>query len=182
MRKKFWRPQLYSEVKSYVLSCKSCQEYMLFRPVYRFDGCSAISGLFKTLFMDFVGPFPISNSGYQYIFVIVEQLSRFSFIFPCESQTSEIVYKILDKDIFPLISLPEKLVVDGGSCFTSPKFKSFCDSLGVKVEDNIAYQPEWMGTGETVNRVVRYALTKTGKDSFDQLDKFFARDSFWIKM
>jgi hypothetical protein len=46
IRKKFWRPQLYAEVKSYVVSCKSCQEYMFFRPVYRFDGCSVISGLF----------------------------------------------------------------------------------------------------------------------------------------
>jgi hypothetical protein len=78
----------------------------------------------------------------------------------------------LDKDIFPLISLPEKLVVDGGSCLLSPKFKSFFNSLGVEVLDNIAYQPEWLGTVETVNRVVRYALTKTCQDSFNKWDKY----------
>ena len=159
-------------MKDYVISCHSCQEYLLVKPSYKFDGCSLISGLFKCLFLDFLGPFPASKSGFKYILVIVDQLSRFPFLFPCKSQTSEVVVEALDKYVIPLASLPENLMVDGGSCFTSPKFEEYCERLNIKLNINIAYQPEWMGAVETVNRVVRYSLAKTCEQQYDFWDKF----------
>jgi hypothetical protein len=74
---RFWKPELFKEVDNYVKNCVKCQEYSLKRPVYKFDGKSEISGVFSVWYLDYLGPFPLSNNGNVYVCCAINILTGF---------------------------------------------------------------------------------------------------------
>ncbi len=76
IRTRFWRPHLYAEVRHFIFFCSVCQQFQLCRPVYSFDGRSAIFG-FGHWSMDVLGPFPSSTSGMVCLFTAIESLTSY---------------------------------------------------------------------------------------------------------
>ncbi|OMJ15955.1 Gypsy retrotransposon integrase-like protein 1 [Smittium culicis] len=111
-----WRPKLYQEVKEYVISCHQCQKYHLSKPSYRFNGKSAVSGIFTDWKMDFLGPITKSNTGNRYILVAVETFKSYSLAWPTKDLTSETVAEHL-LDLIEVFGIPKSLNTEGGRCF-----------------------------------------------------------------
>jgi RNase H-like domain found in reverse transcriptase/Reverse transcriptase (RNA-dependent DNA polymerase)/Integrase zinc binding domain/Integrase core domain/Zinc knuckle/Aspartyl protease len=169
VRVRMWRPHLYREVEHFVASCHVCQQFSLVRPAYKFDGQSAISGLFHEWCFDFLGPFPTSKEGARYLLVGVERLTGFPVAIPAADQTAFVVQQIW-ADLFALFGRPAAVSVDRGGCFVSGRLEEFCQAKGIRLALLPAYQPEWAGAVERLNRTLRYALAKTLDGDYSNWD------------
>ena len=82
--------------------------------------------------LDFWGPISYLNESKKYVLVATDRFLRWPSAMVTTTNTSDKILKFLDKYITQH-GVPRKIHVDQGSCFTSNKFKSFCNSEGIEL-------------------------------------------------
>jgi hypothetical protein len=112
--------------------------------------------------MDFITGLPPSSwrgSTYDAILVIVEMYTKYVLYLPCtkEIDAPELAELLYDRMI-PLWGMPENLVSDRGSLFTSEFWSTFCWLLAVKRRLSTAYHPQTDGQTERQNQTLEYFL------------------------
>ena len=129
----------------------------------------------ECLQLDFWGPINYLNESKKYVLVATDRFSRWPSAMVTTTNTSDKVLKFLDKYITHH-GVPRKIHVDQGSCFTSNKFKSFCNEEGIE----LMYSPvnDHRGTGSVErkigslkNFVLTYATEKEQKSLESMVDK-----------
>ena len=78
---------------------------------------------FEWLNIDFKGPLP-SSSKNKYMLTIVDEFSRFPFVFPCQDINSSAVIKCLCQ-LFAIFGMPSYMHSDRGSSLISEELKQF---------------------------------------------------------
>ena len=68
-----------------------------------------------------------------YIFVIVNSFSKWPEVFKCKTPTSKTSIKVL-QELFAKFGLPETIVSDNGTPFTSKEFENFCKLLSINLK------------------------------------------------
>ena len=140
------------DIRKVTSSCSICNEIKprFFKPV----GHELIKATkpFERLSIDFKGPLPsISNN--KFILTIVDEYSRFPFVFPCSSVDADTAISCLST-LFSLFGLPAYVHSDRGSAFMSTKFQSYLFSLGVASSRTTPYNPRGNSQWERYNGVV----------------------------
>ncbi|OLY81467.1 Transposon Ty3-G Gag-Pol polyprotein [Smittium mucronatum] len=174
LREKVWRPFLYKEISEYVKSCIECQKFDLRKPKYKFSGRSGISSIFEKWSADILGPFPMSEEGNTYISCFIEHLTRFPIVESIRNATGSVV-KDRFENIVSIFGPPQEITVDQGSCYMSRIFQEYCKSQKIRVNILPAYQPEWNGQVERLNRTIRYSLNKSVGKDWKNWDKYLPR-------
>jgi hypothetical protein len=138
----------------------ACLRFSLTRPNFAFDGQSAISGLFNNWYGEFLGPFPLSKSGFQYVCIFVEPLSGFPKFAATPDATGFSAAQVLEKEVLCRYGVRGKVRVDQGPCFISGEFQDMCKRYGVQCEYAPAYVPELMAWVEHMNRCISKDLSR----------------------
>ncbi|KAK6120925.1 hypothetical protein DH2020_045339 [Rehmannia glutinosa] len=107
-----------------------------------------------------MGPFP-SSSGYQYILLAVEYVSRWVKAIPAQTKDARVVMKFLKKNIFTRFGTPRALISDGGSHFVNKLMSTLVAKYGVKHKVALAYHPQANGQAKVANREIKQILEKT---------------------
>jgi hypothetical protein len=112
--------------------------------------------------MDFVTGLPPSRwrgSTYDCILVVVEMYTKYALYLPCtkEIDAPELA-ELLYERMMPILGMPENLVSDRGSLFTSEFWSSFCWLLSVRRRLSTAYHPQTDGQTERQNQTLEYFL------------------------
>ncbi|OMJ25332.1 Pol polyprotein [Smittium culicis] len=128
------------------------------KPKYRFTGQTAISGIFHTWEIDFLGPFPTTSQGNKYIFTGIERLSGYPIAIPILSATAQSALQGI-LEIVTYFGIPKVIRADRNP-FTSKIITKEAEALGFKMQLNPSYQPEWVGAVERLNSSIRYSITK----------------------
>lgn len=115
---------------------------------------------FHTVHIDHVGLFETSRKRNKFLFVIVDAFTKFVIIEPVKSQKTTYVVKILTNLIY-LFGVPNRIVSDRGTAFTSRTFRMFCDQYGIKHILNAVATPRANGQCERYNRTIVQALATT---------------------
>jgi len=143
-------------ITEYVRSCDVCQrnkvirhkKYGLLEPLeVPMRPWTAIS-------MDFIVGLPKSE-GYRKIWVIVDRFSKMAHFIPLK--TEEHIKKLaltFVKEIWRLHGLPESIVSDRDTRFTSKFWTSLMQLLQVKLNMSTAFHPESDGQTERVNQIL----------------------------
>ena len=76
---------------------------------------------FERLSTDFKGPLP-SKTKNHYIFTVVDEFSRFHFVFACKDTSSRTVISCL-RSLFSLFGFPAIVHSDNAKCFVSKEIK-----------------------------------------------------------
>ncbi len=84
---------------------------------------------FERINLDFKGPLP-STSRNRYILTIVDEFSRFPFVYPCPDVSTSTVIKCLT-NLFSLYGMPAYVHSDRGASFMSQELKQYLSELGV---------------------------------------------------
>jgi len=71
--------------------------------------------IFQRLYLDIIGPFPRSKSGNIGILIILDHVSKFTFLKPVKKFTTEVIVSILQDKILPCFGVPETVVSDNGT-------------------------------------------------------------------
>ena len=122
--KNFYWPGVKGEVAKY---CKTCHECQLSGkpnqgiPKAPLSPIPSIGEPFEHVIIDIVGPLPKSSSGSEYLFTIIDRVSRYPEAIPIKSTKAPTIFKHL-LNFFSRFGLPKTIQSDRGSNFLSHYF------------------------------------------------------------
>ena len=135
--------------------CASCDACCQLKPRF-FHGIEShtikASRPFERLSMDFMGP-KVSATRNKYILTIVDEYSRFPFMFPCPDMTAATVIRCL-RSLFSMFGLPNAIHSDRGTNFMSQELKDYLTAHSIAQTRTTPYRPECNGQCERYNGVL----------------------------
>ena len=155
-RQYFW-PGMARFVKNYVSGCPTCQQMKVIthptvpglNPIPTDEGTLP----FKKISTDFIVELP-EDDGFNSIMVMVDHgLTKGVILCPCRTninatETAELILTHL----YPRFGLPDSVISDRGTQFTSRVFQAITKQLGIKSKLSTAYHPQTDGETERVNQ------------------------------
>ena len=99
---------------------------------------------FQRMAMDIVGPLPRSRSGNKYILVICDYATRYPEAIPLRAIDAETIAEELVK-FFSRVGIPEEILTDQGSNFTSKLLAEVYRLLHIKPICTSPYHPQTDG-------------------------------------
>jgi transposase InsO family protein len=170
MNRFVWFPGMNGAIDRYVKLCKTCQvnsEKRIFEPLRMSE---MPQGPWVELAADFKGPLSCG----ELLLVVIDEYSRFPILKAINTNTAEIVIKVL-KDIFDLFGRPSTLKTDNGAPFQGYKFSQFMKEYGINHRKITPLWPRANGICERFMRVINRVLRNceaTGKNWKAELDSF----------
>ena len=153
-----WWPKLDSEIEEMVKMCEACQINSK-NPKSNNPGTwSWPAGPWKRLHLDFAGP---DEGGHMYL-VIVDAYSKFLDIFVMNKADASNTIERLRR-VFSIFGLPEHIVSDNGSQFTSEEFKEFLDKNDIQHTKTPTNHPATNGLAERYVGFMKETFKKIGK-------------------
>ena len=119
----------------------------------------AIEVAFTRIAMDMVGPLPRTEEGHRFILTIVDYGSRFPDAIPLKTTTTQDVAEAL-LEYFSRVGLPEEILTDRGSNFTSDLMEKLYQMLGIRGIRTSAYHPQTDGMVERYTATLKARLKK----------------------
>ena len=93
---------------------------------------SSREDLFQDLHTDLIGPLPETEDGYHYILTAIDRATRYPIAVPLKStETTEVWQKFQDNWI-STFGVPDLLISDRGSQFTSSFWAERCKMFGIR--------------------------------------------------
>ena len=151
-------PYLLSDVKKTCQNCNTCAEI---KPhFYRKPTQTLILATqpWQRISLDFKGPVKGKNN---YLLIVIDEYSRFPFVFPCRNMTAQAVINCLTT-LFCMFGLPGFVHTDRGSCFFAKIFKDFLHFWGIPTSGTTLYHP----TGNSQNERWNQTIWRTIVDCF----------------
>ena len=169
---RFYWPTLYRDVEEFCKCCRICQK------ASRLKGSKApliplpiVTEPFRRVAMDIVGPLPRTVSGNRYILVMSDYATRYPEAVPVKAIDAEHIAEELVK-IFARVGIPEEILTDQGSNFTSQLLAEIYQLLHVHPIRTTPYHPQTDGLVERFNKTLKEMLRKVAADDGANWDKW----------
>jgi len=149
-------PYSTEDIKTVISQCRTCAEIKprYFKPVN--PPLIKSTQPFERLSVDFKGPLPSATQN-RYLFVIVDEYSRFPFVYPCKDMTSATVIRCLN-DIFKIFGLASFIHSDNFTSLISSELRTHLLELGIGYSNCSGYNPRGNGQVERYNGTVWKAI------------------------
>ena len=154
-RSYMWWPNLDQNIEDLVKSCRDCATQRSLPPVAPLHSWPWANQPMKRLHIDFA-----EIEGWQ-VLVIIDVHSKWIEAVPLQKATAATAVSAL-QTFFANFGLPEEMVSDNGSQFTSQAFSDFCKHNGIKHSFTPPYHPASNGAAERSVQVVKQAMRKMG--------------------
>jgi len=143
------------DVEEYVSKCGYCQKNKLSRktkmPLTITD---TLTRPFEKCALDIVGLLTVTTNGNKYILTFQDSLTKLSKAIPLANQEAATVAKEFVTKIVFEHGIPEKILTDQGTNFTSEMFRNTCKLLKIEKIQTSAYHPESNGALERSHRTL----------------------------
>jgi transposase InsO family protein len=100
-----------------------------------------------------IGPFKPTPRGYRWVYVIIDKFSKWIEYKPLVSGTTKKAAELLD-EIIHRFGLPNSIITDLRSTFTSNDFWNFCDDRGIVVKYVLVVHPRANGQAKRANGMI----------------------------
>uniref|UniRef100_A0A1X7U952 Reverse transcriptase n=1 Tax=Amphimedon queenslandica TaxID=400682 RepID=A0A1X7U952_AMPQE len=157
--RRFYWPTLFKDVRLYCEACKDCQLHANHKRKAPMIPLPIIGEPFKRIAMDIVGLLPRTSRGNRFILVINDYATRYPEAFPLRNITAKKVAEVLI-ELFARYGIPEEILTDQGSNFTSSLLGELYHLMGVKAIKTSPYHPQTDGLVERFNRTLKSMLRK----------------------
>ena len=156
-----WWPGITKDIEEAVRDCLQCQTHQSTPPVAPLHPWAWPTRPWARLHIDYAGPF----EG-KMILIIVDAHSKWvEEAIPTTGSTSKVVIEEL-RSLFAQFGLPESIVSDNGTCFTSSEFETFLKLNGITHLKSAPYHPSTNGLAERAVQIVKRGLRKIVRGSF----------------
>src|SRR5712691_7021469 len=161
--REYWWPDMKKYVAGYVKGCGECQQNKTIthpnRPPLNPITPSGNPEPFKTISVDLIIKLP-ELKGNDSILTITDQgTTKAVILIPCREDMSALdLARIYVDRAFPYIGLPDRLISDRDTRFTSQLFREVCSQLKIQQNISSAYHPQTDGSSERTNQTVETAL------------------------
>lgn len=156
-----WWPGMDSEIEKEVQSCHTCQENRNLpagAPLHPWEWPETP---WSRLHIDYAGPF----LGKMFL-VIVDAHSKWIDVYPATTATSQVTIEKL-RQCFSIHGLPQTLVSDNGTCFTSQEFKAFLNQNGIQHITSAPFHPASNGLAERAVQTFKQGIKKIKGDTLE---------------
>jgi len=174
---------MYEEIKHYVSTCTKCQQNKASHehPQGLLQPLPVPERRWQQVTMDFITQLPMTKSGHDAIVVFVDKLSKMVHIVPTTTTVdAPQVAKIFMREVIRLHGVPESIVSDRDTRFTSSFWQELWKMLGTKLAMSTAYHPQSEGQTERANRTLEDMLRAFVSVRQDDWDDFLVASEIAI--
>ena len=147
-----WWPKMDQDIEELVKKCQVCQESRASPPSAPLHPWQWPTQPWSHLHLDFVGPY----MGHTYL-VIVDACSKWLDAHIMLTISSEKTIETLIS-VFATHGIPQMIVMDNGSSFTSEEFKTFTRKNDIKHVTYAPYHPSSNGQAECAVQTIKKGL------------------------
>ena len=164
LKRKYHWHGMATEVSDYVKTCDICQRVKVYRhrPYGELQSLPVPEGPWKELTMDFITDLPPSKRKgivYDSILVILDRYTKMVKYIPVQKTINAVeLAELFMEQIVTQFGLPDGIVSDRGSVFTSEFWSSVCYHLSVRRRLSTAFHPQTDGQTERQNQVLEHYL------------------------
>jgi transposase InsO family protein len=160
IRRWFWWPGMADNVEEFCKSCGRCQTTKT--PRDKRPGWLHTMPIparpWESIGMDFTGPF-VEVGGYNYILLVICRMTVMVHLIPTQTNaTAKQVAEIYVKEVVRLHGIPESIVSDRDTKFTSQFWKELSKILGQRLLMSTSYHPQTDGSSEQAIQVMSQML------------------------
>ncbi|CAH9107429.1 unnamed protein product, partial [Cuscuta europaea] len=151
LKKNFWWPGMKREVAEFVSRCLNCQKVKAERckPKGLVQPLEVPKWKWDSISMDFVGGLPLTKSGRDKIWVIVDRLTKTARFIPMnETWSMDKLAKAYVKYVVKHHGVPQDIISDRDSRFLSQFWKELQTAMGTKLKLSTAFHPTTDGQTE----------------------------------
>ncbi|XP_063052002.1 uncharacterized protein K02A2.6-like [Engraulis encrasicolus] len=160
-RSYLWWPNIDAEMEALVKNCLICQENRNNPPVAPLHPWEVPDGPWRRIHIDYAGPW----MGRMFL-IIVDAYSKWIDAYSVSNSTSTVTIECLRKS-FSQQGLPEIIVSDNGTCFTSEQFQEFAEKNGIRHITTAPYHPSSNGLAERAVQTFKSLMKKMTGDSIE---------------
>lgn len=158
--KAFYWPGIFRNVSEHCMACDTCQKVVKRTHVKApMVNTPIISEPFSKISMDIVEPLTRTKGGNKFILTIVDDATRYPEAYALKSCDAENVANCLI-DLFSRVGIPQTILTDHGTNFTSELLKQLYDFLKVKGITTSPYHPAANGKTGRFNATLKSMLKK----------------------
>lgn len=158
--RQYWWPGMRNYINHYVDTCDECcrAKSKRHQPYGNLKSLPIPPYPWSSISMDLIEQLPSSN-GFNSILVVVDRLTKQAIFTPTTTNlTAEELARLYVTHVFSKHGLPQNIVSDRGSEFTSRFWRAFSEMLGIDLLFSTAFHPETDGQTERVNQVLEQYL------------------------
>ena len=156
----YW-PNMGKDIRKHVQECDACQRTKPSNhpPAGRLHPLPIPGRPWESIGMDNLGPVPKSASGKDFIFIVIDRLTKMARFIPTHSSvTSKEIADLFLREVFRHHGLPSNIVSDRDPRFTAKFWKALQKALGVELLMSTAEHPQTDGQAEAAVKVVQKLL------------------------
>lgn len=90
---------------------------------------------------DIQGPLPPTTNHFKFLFVAVDDLTKFVVVKPLRVADGKRIWESLNEKVFTVFGIPKKLHVDNGTEFDNDLLRKKCDERNIDFFTNPPYHP-----------------------------------------
>jgi transposase InsO family protein len=160
LRLRFYWPTAKSDAAELVQKCEACQylSKQQHLPVQQLQTIP-VTWPFACWGLDMIGPFKKAQGGYTHILVAIDKFTKWIEFKPIASLTSAKAVEFI-QDIIFRFGIPNSIITDLGSNFTSSEFFNFCEQKSIQIKYASVAHPRANGQVERANGMILEALRK----------------------
>jgi hypothetical protein len=172
LNESYFFPGMIAYVKRFMERCIICQHSKAKRQNAGFYQTFPIpEKSWDAISMDFILGLPITQRGFDSIFVVVDRFSKMTHFIPCQ-KTSDAnhIANLFFIEVIRLHGLPRSIVSDGDTKFIGHFWRTLWNKLGNKFSFSSDYHPQTDGQTEVVNRSLGDLLRSLVTEHHSQWD------------
>ena len=175
VRRWFWWPNIKEDVEDFCSSCGKCQVTKVSHQ--KSPGWVHTMPIptrpWENIGMDFTGPF-IEIGGYDYILLVICRMTGMVHLIPTRTNVSaKDIARLFIKEVIRLHGIPESVVSDHDTKFTSQFWNELSKTLGQRLLMSTAYRPQTDGSSEraiqTMSQILRAVVNDYQTNWVEQL-------------
>ena len=173
MKKRFFWPQMFQDISTYVESCDACQRRGKSKrqePLHPIP----VGAPFYQIGIDYVGPLNITSQGNKYIIVAMDYMTKWPEAKPVKEATAQETVTFIYESIICRHGCPGKILTDRGTHFNNQLLKGLLKKFEITHLMSTPYHPQTNGLVERFNRTLIEALARTATNHLNDWDKFIA--------
>ncbi|XP_031330866.1 uncharacterized protein K02A2.6-like [Photinus pyralis] len=152
-----WWPGVDSDIEDFVAKCEICQQHRHMPPKAPIHPWEFAREPWQRIHVDHAGP--VNGN---YFLLVVDSYSKWLEMRRVPSLSSTTTIQVL-REIFATHGLPDVIVSDNGTAFTSEEFKLFAKKNGCRAVNVAPYKPSSNGQAERMVQFAKDSLKKMGK-------------------
>ena len=103
--------------------------------------------------LDFIGPIhPSSTAGHTHILMATNYFTKWVEAIPVKQTTSEVVCSFIKQNILVRFGVPNKIVTDNATDFSSQEISAFCYQYGIILSHSSNYFAQGNDQAESSNK------------------------------